>query len=428
MVGEENMMKTIFPFLIIVGISFAGPWPGTNGQDISDNVPGNYEPSDCVWHTVESKLYLVCDEGRVFSITESGANYTTENFGSSYDLEGICIADPNTDYLYLGREAPDEILEYQISTKTITRTFEIGEWTNPGSDGIEALTFVTDSTSLEGGYFYAGKQTTGQIFVFELPIASSDTAQSVTYVKTLNTNRTDLSGMHFEPTNQVLYAIWDSHNIMSAYDKNANLLHQWQTMPLYDQEGVAVGNGKLFFGLDAGPIHSYDFVYALDTTVIGNGSVVIASGAAYYGTPVTLTAVPEGGHTFTGWSGDTSTTVNPITIIMTDDKTVQATFEEAAAIQLNRTKANLKPADFSIGNTQKNLLAFYVETGKSEMGQISVYDVRGRVVWFSKITDGQNVICWNKKDMNSNHASAGLYFAALSVRSRKVTKRFVLFP
>jgi uncharacterized repeat protein (TIGR02543 family) len=54
----------------------------------------------------------------------------------------------------------------------------------------------------------------------------------------------------------------------------------------------------------------------------------LGSGEYEPGTPATLTAVPNPGYRFTGWTGDASGTENPLTITMDADKTVGATFEK----------------------------------------------------------------------------------------------------
>jgi uncharacterized repeat protein (TIGR02543 family) len=61
--------------------------------------------------------------------------------------------------------------------------------------------------------------------------------------------------------------------------------------------------------------------------VTSNGSIT-GSGEYDPGTPATLTAVPNPGYRFTGWTGDASGTENPLTITMDADKTVGATFEK----------------------------------------------------------------------------------------------------
>ena len=61
---------------------------------------------------------------------------------------------------------------------------------------------------------------------------------------------------------------------------------------------------------------------------VGNGNVTLSpSGGTYYaGTVVQLTAVPDSGWSFSGWSGDLSGTTNPTTITMNGNKAVMANF------------------------------------------------------------------------------------------------------
>ncbi len=68
--------------------------------------------------------------------------------------------------------------------------------------------------------------------------------------------------------------------------------------------------------------------YTLGVTVVGNGSVAKNPDQPTYnhGTSVTLTGTPQQFHHFVSWSGDTTTTTNPLTIIMTRNRTVTATF------------------------------------------------------------------------------------------------------
>jgi uncharacterized repeat protein (TIGR02543 family) len=71
--------------------------------------------------------------------------------------------------------------------------------------------------------------------------------------------------------------------------------------------------------------------YTLTTNVVGNGSVVRDPDQTtyHYGDVVELTAVPEDGWSFAGWSGDLSGSTNPQSITMTDNKNATATFVTA---------------------------------------------------------------------------------------------------
>jgi len=68
----------------------------------------------------------------------------------------------------------------------------------------------------------------------------------------------------------------------------------------------------------------------LNVNVVGSGSVAKIPDQAIYnwGTNVTLTATPTIGWSFEHWSGDASGTANPITVNMTNDKDVTATFTQ----------------------------------------------------------------------------------------------------
>jgi uncharacterized repeat protein (TIGR02543 family) len=87
-----------------------------------------------------------------------------------------------------------------------------------------------------------------------------------------------------------------------------------------------------------GKMALYGYLYGLyrphtqKYTLTGNiskGALLVSPQKEYYsfGDTVTLTAIPETGRTFKGWTGDASGTVNPVTIVMTSNKTVTANLD-----------------------------------------------------------------------------------------------------
>lgn len=68
--------------------------------------------------------------------------------------------------------------------------------------------------------------------------------------------------------------------------------------------------------------------YTVEISTLGEGSVSLSPESESYvsGTEVTLTATPDEGHLFTGWSGDLSGTENSVTIIISEDMSVVASF------------------------------------------------------------------------------------------------------
>jgi len=73
-----------------------------------------------------------------------------------------------------------------------------------------------------------------------------------------------------------------------------------------------------------------EIYYDLTISIVGSGTTTPAAGVHSYpcGTVVDLEAFPAGCYEFAGWSGDITTTDNPTTITMDDDKAVTATFTE----------------------------------------------------------------------------------------------------
>jgi uncharacterized repeat protein (TIGR02543 family) len=77
--------------------------------------------------------------------------------------------------------------------------------------------------------------------------------------------------------------------------------------------------------------------YELTTNVVGSGSVNPSSGTYNAGAMVTLTATPDAGHQFSGWSGDLTGSTNPATITMNANKNITATFTALPPTQYSLT-------------------------------------------------------------------------------------------
>ncbi len=94
--------------------------------------------------------------------------------------------------------------------------------------------------------------------------------------------------------------------------------------------GWATDMGASFYGfrLSMRQENSIPCQYALTVAVSGQGAVTKSPDLATYveGTTVTLTATPANGHHFAGWSGATTSTLNPLIVVMDTSKTVTAMF------------------------------------------------------------------------------------------------------
>ncbi|MEM4733382.1 MAG: LamG-like jellyroll fold domain-containing protein, partial [Candidatus Bathyarchaeia archaeon] len=85
-------------------------------------------------------------------------------------------------------------------------------------------------------------------------------------------------------------------------------------------------NPATFYSL--GAEEAFEEVYTLTIVVDGQGSVSVAPEKAYYkhGDTVTLTATPDFGYQFTGWSGDLTGTNSPANLTITKNMIVTAHF------------------------------------------------------------------------------------------------------
>lgn len=216
------------------GFSFETP-----PADISGGLSAGYEPSGVDWHEKLNKLFLVGDGGTVTMMNKDGTEITNWSIGG--DLEGITIPDSQSNFVYVGVENPDGIWEFNITTGVVTRRFDLTPWMQgPDNQGLEALTFVPNALNQEGGLFYTGHQEKGRVYIFQLPIKSSSTATAVSFINSFDPvpGRGDLSGMDYDPLNDLIYAIYDADNKLISMKPDGTFIQEW-SLPHNEQEGFA---------------------------------------------------------------------------------------------------------------------------------------------------------------------------------------------
>ncbi len=238
-----------------VPASGASPFPGTlPGTPIGMNLPANAEPSDIVWHPRLNELFLVSDNGWLFRMTADGAIVRSWFVGG--DLEGLCVARPEKDLIYLAVEVPYRIHEFDFERGIVTRTFDLSPWIQtPSNQGIEALTYIPDSESGAPGRFLVGVQFDGSIHEFDLSIDSTSTHVTQLAAWTPVPGRTDLAAMSYDAGSNLLYLVYDYADLLRAIRPNGDLVNEWQ-LPGEEQEGIALNpmNCDLFIAEDTGPV------------------------------------------------------------------------------------------------------------------------------------------------------------------------------
>jgi len=233
---------------------------GSPVTSIGGGLPAGYEPSGAVWHPRLNRLFVVGDGGQISMMNADGTDVSTWTVGG--DLEGICIADPDSDFVYVGVEGEQRVKEFNLVSHAVTRTFGFGAMGTSQGSGLEALTFVSDPNHPEGGVFCAGLQADGKIYVFNVPLKSASDGLVATHLGTLTpvAGRTDISGLHFDPETRLLYAIFDSTNFCRIMRPDGTYVAEsW--LPGSAQEGITLSDEYMFIAQDSGAVLRYPLLF-----------------------------------------------------------------------------------------------------------------------------------------------------------------------
>lgn len=226
------------------------------------HLPSGFEPSGLTWHPRLKKLVCVGDDGETATMNIDGSDFQNTPYRVNFktDFEAVTVADPNSDFVYIGTERPNTIIEFDLVTRKYTRQFVLSDiLPEAGNEGIEAMTFVPDVNDPEGGLFYVGYQKTGSIYRVRLPIKSSSTATDATAIDhfTPLPKHTDLSGLTWDDKHNRLLAIWDKPNIMAAISRDGKVLKIWEKVRGNNQEGIVLIDGNLYIAEDSGDLYKY---------------------------------------------------------------------------------------------------------------------------------------------------------------------------
>ncbi len=227
-------------------------WPAGTGTELGMGLPAGFEPSGCSWHAGLKRIVVVSDKGDVALMRQNGNVQAVFSVGG--DLEGVVVPDPADSICWLGLEDPDRVLEFDLNTGQLTGlSWDLTPWMQgPSSKGLESLACVQ-------GVCYAGLQETGQIFTFDL--------QPGGFVQHLGTiapplGQADLSGLHYETSTDILYAIYDPSDLLLELTPTGEVLRAFPA-PSDQQEGITLIPGcpgplsRMIIADDAGLVPAY---------------------------------------------------------------------------------------------------------------------------------------------------------------------------
>lgn len=276
-----------------------------------------YEVSGAVWHPLQDKLFVVHDGngalgGSVTRLNRDGS--AVQNWVVGGDMEGVTVADPSTDFVYLAQEQPnDSIVEFDFVRGVVTRSWDLTNLANctsgcgvdgvpfpdpPGNAGIEAITFVPDAGS-SGGVFYLGLQSDGRIYKVRVDLSST----TGKYIYLGHAARlgpwngpggVGIQGLDFDVENNVLWAMIGQERIR-AMRPDGTLLGEWTLPePSGTIEGIAMASTPCEFfvtwdDFEGGPQNRIRR-YAFKNCVSGCAETC---GDGVYGRAIPITVTPD---------------------------------------------------------------------------------------------------------------------------------------
>lgn len=223
-------------FLIVIFVLFAflpkeslaiSAWPGSGGTVIATFS----DASGIIWHEERQTFFVIQNTGRLNEINSNGT--LVDYWDIAGDLEGITLAENNR-YIYIGIENPDSIVEFDLETEALTgKSWDLTTWmTGDPNSGLEAISY-------RNGYFYAGLQADGKIYVFDVNLNVSG---EVDYVETITpyASYTDIAGLDYNSYTGLSYAIFDTANALIELNSSNGEVNHYSGLPGSAQEGIAL--------------------------------------------------------------------------------------------------------------------------------------------------------------------------------------------
>jgi len=315
--GNAISSNTLFTFTI----DFTNNMPGILFGIVTDKSSGNIITNGHI--TINSNDYPLDEDGYYIASLSSGS-YTVTAHAVNYISSTQVTATVNS--------AAAENLPFELESNAQRFSLEINDINGYcNSEGIGnyvegskvgwSVSSPCPSSSGENGVRFIADQDNGQIKNIH-----ADTTISVNWTReTKLTVNAGANGSVNVSETDVWFQETETVEITAVPDENYQLDHWEGDVPAGNENQnpltVAMSiprNLTAVFSLVSHDI----YVTAVNGTVTGDGSYPSYT----HGTAATLTAIPENGYFFTGWSGDIVDTANPLQMIVNADINLTASF------------------------------------------------------------------------------------------------------
>ncbi len=264
------------------------PFPGQVLGDI--RILNFRDPSGIIYHAGRGTLFVVGDKGDIAEVRTDGKLIQRQRFKKmdfgKMDFEGI-TCDPSTGRLYIAVEGSEKILEVDPDGLRMLRVFTLSRQFNgkivldPGGQGIEGITYVPDPKDPQKGRFFLANQSleldadqdASAIFTVALPLRSNQACNDPIPIDWyLRFPITDISGLHYDASRNLLFAISDINDCIMQIDLQGRILAAY-VLPGQDQEGVTLDKeGILYIAQDSGGILKCRFNPTVSTAPASSGT------------------------------------------------------------------------------------------------------------------------------------------------------------
>jgi len=323
----------------------ATPDPGYVFSGWSGDLTGAANPDSVVMDTVKSVTATFTRQFSLTTTVSGSGTVTLDPAGGVYDsLTTVTLtATPDPGYVFSGWSGdltgaanPDSVIMDTIKsvTATFTRQFSLtttvsGSGTvtlDPPGGVYDSLTAVELTATPDPGYVFSG--WSGDLSGTANPDSVvMDTIKSVTATFTrqfsLTTTVSGSGTITLDPPGGVYDSLTTVE--LTATSDPGYVFSGWSG----DLTGSANPNSVV---MDTIKSVTATFIrqFSLTTTVEGSGTITLDPPGGVYDslTIVTLTATPDPGYFFAGWSGDLTGLANPDNVVMDTVKSVTAIFEE----------------------------------------------------------------------------------------------------
>jgi hypothetical protein len=172
--------------------------------------------------------------------------------------------------------------------------------------------------------------------------------------------------------------------------------------------------------------------YTLTANAV-NGSILMEPGGGTYnsGAFVFVTALPDSGYVFNGWSGSLTGEQNPALLTMNQNKNITALFKQLINTS---TTIDMIPEQTTLGQIYPNpfstVTTIPFEIKETSHIKISIINLSGQEVCTlinKPLSPGKYTIHWNGSDKSGTRVTEGIYFCRMESDSHSVQVRKIVF-